>query len=80
METNYKPRERMFLTQTALLAYKVVPAKTVIGSSTSVQIAYRVDPTQDSNEMITWVQQGDNVHGKHARGLEIIGSLKILPR
>ena len=79
METNYKPRERMFLTQTALLAYKVVPAKTVIGSSTSVQIAYKVDPTQDSNEMITWVQQGDNVR-KHARVLEISGSLRILPR
>ena len=38
-----------------------------------------MDPTQDSNEMITWMRQGDRVR-KHARGLEMIGALKILPR
>ena len=30
-ETNYKPQVRMFFYQAALLAYKVVPAATVIG-------------------------------------------------
>ena len=31
LEINYKPQIRMFFYQTALLAYKVVPAETVIG-------------------------------------------------